>query len=75
MATHLNEKEKVPLDDVTYDSSPSRDAEFETAPPSSGGLARELKGRHMQMIAIGTHFHPPSRDYSRFFRCRYADCS
>ena len=48
-----NEKEKVPFDDVAYDSNGSRDADFESAPPSSGGLARELKGRHMQMIAIG----------------------
>ncbi len=48
------EKEKAPLDDVTYDSNGSRDAEFESHVPENGKLERGLKGRHMQMIAIGT---------------------
>lgn len=45
-------KEKTPIDDVTYDSNGSRDSHIEEA-PAAGGLKRDLKGRHMQMIAIG----------------------
>lgn len=48
------EKEKTPLEDVAYDSNGSRDAEFESTVPENGKLNRNLKGRHMQMIAIGT---------------------
>ena len=51
------EKEKAPLDDVTYDSNGSRDAEFESSVPENGKLERNLKGRHMQMIAIGTSLY------------------
>ncbi len=46
-------KEKIPVQDVEYQSHSSNDVE---ARPSSGGLTRALQGRHMQMIAIGTLF-------------------
>ena len=50
----VGEKEKYPpKEEVTYEGG-SQEHDFEAGAPASGGLARQLKGRHMQMIAIGT---------------------
>ena len=52
----MDTKEKVGHD-VAYDSNGSsggKDRDFETLePPTQRKLTRDLKGRHMQMIAIG----------------------
>ena len=50
----LAEKERATKEETVYESNGSgHDADFEQQAPASGGLARQLRGRHMQMIAIG----------------------
>lgn len=50
----LTEKERA-KEEIVYDSHGSNEPDFEAqhGASASGGLARQLKGRHMQMIAIG----------------------
>ena len=52
-------KEKIPSQDVEYQSHGSDDVEVRA---SSGGLTRALQGRHMQMIAIGMLFGSDRKD-------------
>ena len=61
----LREKEKV-RHEVTYDSNSSgHEPDFEAqSEPASGGLVRQLQGRHMQMIAIGRSGLAPSSSTS-----------
>ncbi|KAI9745836.1 MAG: hypothetical protein M1818_000517 [Claussenomyces sp. TS43310] len=50
------EKSAAPVDAKSYDAPPSYDVEHgigESSESSQNPLARDLKGRHMQMIAIG----------------------
>ncbi len=58
MMMDIDTKEKVPAHDAAYESNGSHDQDFEAQPAEGGKLSRELKGRHMQMIAIGMFAMP-----------------
>lgn len=72
MADLKNEEEGIPSKEVpsedtkTYSAdSTTRDGDLEHGDKGilvkSAPLAKQLQGRHMQMIAIGTRFQDPDR--------------